>query len=81
MLPGANGHDQHLEADVQDIDVSNATFNFTCLLMTCIRKKAGASEQAVSRGVAMGMTESIKQRAMEALAGHMGETDDLDEDD
>ena len=49
--------------------------------MTCIRKKAGASEQAVSKGAVMGMTESIKQQAMEALAGHMGETDDSDKDD
>ena len=46
-----------------------------------IRKKAGASDQVGggSGSGAMGMTESMKERAKEALAGRTGETDDDDD--
>ena len=43
-----------------------------------IRKKARALEHD-GRGAATGMTESMKERAKEALAGRTGETDDEDD--
>jgi hypothetical protein len=52
------------------------------MLITCIRKKAGALEQVDGESSgrrAMGMTPSMKERAREALAGRTGETDDEDE--
>lgn len=79
VLPGANGDAEHPEADVHDLNVSPAAFDFTCLLITSIREKAGASEQADSRGAARGMTESMKERAKAALVGRTGETDDEDD--
>jgi len=52
----------------------------TCLLITGFRKKAGASAQVDSgKGGPAGMTETMKERAMEALAGRTGETDDEDD--
>lgn len=78
VLSGADGDDKHPEANVQDLDVCRTVFDFTCLLITSIRKKAGASEQD-GRGVATGMTESMKERAKEALVGRTGETDDEDD--
>jgi hypothetical protein len=78
VLSGADGDNKHPEADVQDLDVCHAVFDFTCLLITSIRKKAGASEQD-DRGAATGMTESMKERAKEALVGRTGETDDEDD--
>ena len=54
-------------------------FDFTCPLITSIRKKAGASEQADSRGAVTGMSELMKERAKEALMGRTGETDDEDD--
>lgn len=79
MLPGANGDSENPEADVHELNVSHAAFDFTCPLITGIREKAGASEQADSRGAARGMTESMKERAKKALAGRTGETDDEDD--
>jgi hypothetical protein len=44
------------------------------------RKKAGATDDT-GEGVVSGMTESMRKRAREALAGRTGETDDEDEKD
>ncbi|KAH9994603.1 hypothetical protein BJV77DRAFT_961322 [Russula vinacea] len=57
------------------------SINLLALVFTMIRKKAGASDQVGggSGSGAMGMTESMKERAKEALAGRTGETDDDDD--
>jgi hypothetical protein len=73
---GPNSDNKHPEADVSVIDVSQFTYNFIYLLITNTRKRAGASEQA--SGATAGMSESMKERAKEALAGRTGETDDED---
>jgi hypothetical protein len=78
VCPGADSDNEHLEADVQNVDVSLATYNFTFLLITSIRKKAGALDQVDSRSSGGGMTPSMKKRAKDALAGRTGETDDED---
>jgi hypothetical protein len=45
-----------------------------------IRKRAGASEPVDNgMGGIAGMTESMKERAKEALAGRSGDTDDEDD--
>ena len=46
-----------------------------------IRKRAGATDQdGVRSGATAGMSNSMKERAKEALAGRTGETDDEEED-
>jgi hypothetical protein len=71
--------DKHPEADVQDLDVSHSANNPICLLIVNKRKKAGALEQVEGMGArSTGMTNSMKERAKEALAGRTGETDDED---
>jgi hypothetical protein len=52
------------------------------MLTMSIRKKAGALEQPDSMSgsvAAVGMTNSMKERAKEALVGRTGETDDEDD--
>jgi hypothetical protein len=41
--------------------------------------KAGAPNQVVDGGGAAGMTDAMKERAKEALAGRTGETNDEDD--
>ena len=49
------------------------------LLITSIRKKAGALEQVGVRAGPTGMTDLMKERAKGALMGRTGETDDEDD--
>lgn len=80
MRSGAICDDKHPEADVQDPDVSHTANNIIYLLIPNNRKKAGALEQVDGRGASgpTGMTNSMKERAKEALEGRTGETDDED---
>jgi hypothetical protein len=82
VCSGPNSDDKHPEADVQDIDVSYSFQIFTYLLITSIRKKAGASDQLDGRGSGvgcMGMMTSMKERAKLALQGRTGDTDNEDD--
>jgi hypothetical protein len=77
---GANSDNKHPETDVQDINVSQAARNFSHQLMMSIRKGAGAVERVGGAGMngPVGMTDSMKERAKEALVGRTGDTDDED---
>ncbi|KAF8469362.1 hypothetical protein DFH94DRAFT_685318 [Russula ochroleuca] len=57
------------------------TMNIQKRMFRTLMKKAGALDQEDGRGGRgpTGMTESMKERAKEALAGRTGETDDEDE--
>ncbi|KAF8496401.1 hypothetical protein F5888DRAFT_1804099 [Russula emetica] len=56
------------------------TTNIRKRMFRTLMKKAGANEQADSRNSgAIGLTASMKERAMKALAGRTGDTDDEDE--
>ena len=75
---GPDSDNKHPKTDVQDINVSHAAYKCSSLLTISIRKKAGAMEGVIgtSGSGATGLTDLMKERAIEELAGRTGDTDD-----
>jgi hypothetical protein len=74
LAPWCDARDnKHPETDVQDLNVSHTAYNFLCLLIIIIRKKAGATEKVIGTGGSgpSGMTDFMKELAIEGLAGRV----------